>query len=153
MGTIVEDVEAASAWMAKALSDSGYPADFSPSSLWQVEFFFEDNCASGQPVRGGLLAKDLGSRLFGLGSYVGEVIRQARGGEWKGDDSDPAAEINVELHLSDGTICWPVQRVMKRFKQGPEDSIFAYGLGLGLDIGPQPERQPRPPQRPWWKFW
>lgn len=151
MGTIVEDVEASAAWMATALTESGYTADFSPASLWQVEFFFDEHCAEGRAVRGGLLTDDLGSRLFGLGSYVGEVIRRARGGEWKGDDSDPAAEISVALHLSDGTVCWPVQRVMKRFKQGPEDSIFGYGLGLGLDIGPQPERAVA--ERPWWKFW
>jgi hypothetical protein len=153
MGSILEDLEIGAKWIVDALNESGYAVDLSPASLWQVEFFFEDHVVSGRPVRGGLLAKDMGGRIFSLGAYVGEVIRRARGGEWVGDESDPAAEINVELHLPDGTVCWPIQRVMKRFKQGPEDSISAYGLCLGLNIGPRPEHQSWVPKRPWWKFW
>jgi hypothetical protein len=62
-----------------------------------------------------------------LGAYVGEVIRRHYGGEWQGDDADPAAEINVAVRLNSGTIFWPMQRVMKRFKNGPEDGIYVYG--------------------------
>ena len=74
---------------------------------------------------------------------VGEVVRRTKGGEWVGDDSDPEAEIRVELHLPDGTRCWPVQRVMKRFKNGPEDGIAAWGGGAALQVGPRPELPPR----------
>ena len=153
MPTIVEDITTSSEWVASALSESGYVADFSPSSLWHVEFFFDDHCRGGTATPSGLLSEDLGSRLFALGAYVGEVVRRTRGGEWKGDDADPEVELKVELHLEDGTVCWPVQRVMKRFKNGTEDSIFAYGLSLGLDVGPRPTRDAAKPKRPWWKFW
>jgi hypothetical protein len=40
--------------------------------------------------------------------------------------------MNIALHLPDGSIIWPVQRVIKRFRNGPEDSIAFYGAVLGL---------------------
>ncbi len=109
MGMIVEDVMTASTWIAQALSSSGYHADFNPGSLWEIDRFFDEHSRDGRPVAGGLLSEALGSRLFALGAYVGEVIRRQLGGEWHGDDSDPKAEISVELRLPDGTVCWPVQ--------------------------------------------
>lgn len=47
--------------------------------------------------------------------------------------------------LADGlaTRIWPVQRVIKRYKNGAEDGIAAYGAALGLDVG----EPPTPPQR------
>ena len=85
-----------------------------------------------------MLSQDLGARLFALGAYIGEVVRRHQGGRWVGNDSDPEAEINVELHLPDGTRCWPVQRVMKRFKNGAEDGIAGWGHAAGLPVGPRP---------------
>jgi len=32
---------------------------------------------------------------------------------------------------------------MKRFKNGPEDGIAAYGLGMGLEVGPRRARGER----------
>lgn len=80
------------------------------------------------------MAAGLGARLFGLGCYVGEAIRIGLGGVWDADGQDPAGEINVMLRLSDGSVIWPVQRVIKRFRNGPEDSLVAYALFLGLDV-------------------
>jgi hypothetical protein len=57
---------------------------------------------------GGLLSQDLGSRLFAVGAYIGEVIPRERGGEWVADDNSPQAEINIAVRLPDGTTCWPV---------------------------------------------
>lgn len=142
MGTIKEDVNASADWMSRALQSSGYRADFSPQSLWEVDRFFDEQSLNGEAKAGGLLSKDLGKRLFGVGSYIGEVVRRTRGGEWVGDDSDPEVEVKVELHLSDGTRCWPVQRAIKRFKS-PDDGIAVWGIGAGLQVGPRPE----PPKR------
>ena len=125
---IVSDVFAAAEQMSKALSQFGYNADFSPESLKQIDRFFEEQTANGQPKPGGLLSQQLGARLFGIGAYVGEVIRRQNGGEWQGDDKDPRAEINVALRLKSGVVMWPVQRVMKRFKNGAEDGIWIYGV-------------------------
>lgn len=128
MGTINEDIAASADWIARALTSSGYRADFSPQSLWEVDRFFDENSRDGVAKSGGLLAKDLGARVFAIGSYIGEVVRRGVGGEWVGDDSDPEAEITVELRLPDGTRCWPFQRAMRRFKNGPEDGIAVWAM-------------------------
>lgn len=154
MSNIVKDADIAAAWIAQALQSSGYKSDFSPESLWHIDFFFDDHSRNGEAIPDGLLSSERGTRLFALGAYVGEVLRNHIGGEWAGDDADPQAEINLELRLVSGVQCWPVQRVMKRFKNGMEDSIVAYGLGLGLSIGSRPKRPQTPSsKKTWWKFW
>jgi len=147
MGTIVEDVAGAAEWVSEALRSSGYAADWGAASLWEIDRFFDENSRGGKGR--GLLADQVGSRVFAIGAYVGEVIRRARGGEWVGDDADPQAEISVQLRLHDGTQLWPVQRAMKRLRNGAGDGIAAYGIALGLDVGPRPGRK----KRPWWKVW
>ena len=154
MTQIVDDALKGAEWISQALQSSGYRADFSPNSLWQIDFFFDDHSRDGEPLPGGLLSKDLGNRLFALGAYVGEVLRRNIGGEWYGDDTDPQAEINIELRLTSEIRGWPVQRVMKRFKNGAEDSVAAYGIGMGLQVGARPEHtQASTSKKPWWKFW
>lgn len=140
MASLVEDAGASAEWIATALSSSGYDADFSPQSLWEVDRFFDEHTKRGKPRRRGLLAESLGSRIFALGSYIGEVIRRDLGGDWRADDADPHGEINIELHLPDGSIVWPVQRAMNRLSNGPEDGIAAYGAALGLEVGSVPRR-------------
>lgn len=131
---IAADIRKSADWIAEALGSSGYKADFTLESLKEIDRFFDEHSRNGQPVPGGLLSQDLGQRIFAIGSYVGEVIRRGYGGEWKGDDDDPKVEMNVELRLPDGTVCWPIQRVMKRYKNGSEDGIhvYAYALTEGL---------------------
>ena len=141
MGEIVEDVLEAAELMAVALRTSKYRADFTPASLWEVDRFFDEQSRNGAPVKGGLLDVQLGMRVFAMGAYVGEVLRRNLGGTWHGDDEDEEAEMNVELLLSDTTVCWPVQRVMKRFVLGPGEGLAAYGRELGLDVGPRPRRR------------
>lgn len=140
MATIKEDISRSADWIAHALSSSGYRADFTPQSLWDIDRFFDDHSSGGAAEPGGLLSEDIGQRIFAIGSYIGEVARRGLGGEWIGNDEDPQAEITVELRFADDVRCWPVQRAMKRFKNGPEDGIAVWGGGLGLDVGSSPER-------------
>ena len=126
--------------MAAALSSSGYQADFTPPSLWEIDRFFAEQTKHGKPRRRGLLAEGLGQRMFALGSYTGEVVRRRLGGEWSADEGDPQGEVNVELHVAGGATIWPVQRVMKCLANGAEDGIVAYGVALGLDVGSKPSR-------------
>lgn len=128
MGTLVKDAQTAAEWMATALTQSGYKADFSLESLKEIDRFFDEHGRNGQAVPGGLLSQQLGQRIFALGGYVGEVIRRAYGGEWQADDKDPQGEINISLALPTGSVIWPVQRVMKRFQSGSEDGIYIYGV-------------------------
>jgi len=127
---VVVDAGKSAEWVSKALVSSGYKADFSVESLKEVDRFLEDQAPNGVPKANGLLAKDLGARIFGLGSYVGEVLRRHAGGTWQGDDSDPQTEIDLKLVLPNGSVLWPAQRVMKRFQHGSEESVFVYGSAL-----------------------
>jgi hypothetical protein len=142
---IIDDTQAAANWIAVALTGSGYHADLSPSSLWDLERFFDEHAMDGRAQPGGLLSEDLGSRLFGLGAYLGEVIRRDRGGAWRGDDSDPNAEVNVAVELASGARIWPVQRVVNRFTNGSEDNVAHYAAVLGVNIGPRPTSRIRRP--------
>jgi hypothetical protein len=127
---VVTDASASADWIARALTSSGYNADFSLKSLKEVDRFFEEQAPAGKPLPDGLLSSSLGSRLFAIGSYVGETIRRHSGGAWQGNDFDPDSEINIAVQLKSGAKFWPVQRVMKRFKNGSEDGIYVYAIGL-----------------------
>jgi hypothetical protein len=147
---ILHDVSVAADWMARALVSSGYRADFSLESLREVDRFLDEQAAGGKPKPGGLLSKDFGNRLFSLGAYVGEVVRRQAGGRWEGDDGDPEAEINVAVRLPGGGMILPVQQVMKRYQNGDEDSVHAYGVALTGSGTPLSLSEPK---KPWWKFW
>jgi len=138
MSTLIGDVEKASRWIADALRSSGYVADFSGPSLWEVDRFFDDNSAKGRPRPGGLLAEGLGARLFALGAYVGQTVQHQVGGTWQADDNDPAGEVNIEFITTAGATVWPVQRAMKRLANGAEESIGMWGLALGVSVGNRP---------------
>ncbi len=130
---IVKDALEAAEWVASALASSGYRADFSLESLKEIDRFLDDHASEGTPKPGGLLSEQFGSRMFALGAYVGEVLRRKRGGQWLGDDTDPHAAMNLRLELKPGEHVWPIERVMKRFKNGAEDGIYAYGIVI---VGP-----------------
>ena len=138
MPKLAQDIRDSANWIARALCSSNYRATFTPQSLWDIDLFFDDQTKDGAPKPGGLLAQQTGYRLFALGAYVGEVIRRNWDGEWLTNDADPQGEINIALKLPDGSIIWPMQRVMKRLKNGPEDSIAAYGDACGIAVGPKP---------------
>lgn len=135
---LLDDLESSAQWIARALTSSGYRADFSAASLWEVDRFFDEQTKNGRPRRLGLLSSDLGTRMFSIGAYVGEVVRRAVGGSWHVDDDDPQSEVDVRLDLPDGSQIWPVQRVTKRLTNGAEDGIAAYGAALGAPVGPRP---------------
>jgi hypothetical protein len=138
---VVENALRMAELVAEALEHDGYRADFTPSSLWEIDRFFDEQTRKGGPRRWGLLAKDTGVRLFSLGAYVGEVIRRDAGGTWEGDDGYPEAELNLALRLPDDGVVYPVQRAVARMRNGPEDGIVLYAAGLGVDAGPKPGRR------------
>lgn len=125
---IISDAKASAEWISKALASSGYKADFSIESLKEIDRFFEEHAPNGKTLPGGLLSENAGSKLFAIGSYVGEVIRRQYGGTWHGIDTDPEAEMDIELKLKTGTVLWPVQKVIKRFQNGSAEQIYAYGV-------------------------
>lgn len=137
MSTIVEDVRDAAVSIADTANDAGYSFDFGAGSLWDVERFLDDNASGGEPKAGGLLSKDLGSRVFALGAYIGEVIREAVGGEWTSDDS--ADDLTVTLRTAAGELLWPNQQVMRRIMIGESQSVVEYARAVGVDPGLLPQ--------------
>lgn len=127
---IVRDVKDAAEWMAKALANWGYGGDFTVESLKEIDLFVDHQFPHGKPKLYGLLSQDFGARVFALGAYVGETIRRHGDGEWLARDSDPDDVINLTVKLKSGSIFWPMQRIMKRLQNGPEDGIYVYGAGI-----------------------
>ena len=131
--TLLADIKTASDWMAKALNSSGYKVSMNVESLKEIDRFFnehmDDDTHKSKP--GGLLSENMGSRLFAIGSFIGEVIISEYGGKWITDDNDELGEVNIAVELPGGATIWPVQRVMKRCGEGPENDIYHYAVSCG----------------------
>jgi hypothetical protein len=165
MATLKEDIKTQSDWIVKAFAADNFKLDYTIDSFIEIDRFFNKNMQNGQPKKGGRLAKKgFGPILFSIGSYVGEtIIKNVKGAEWITDDSDPQAELNVSMKLPDETEFWPIQRVMKRFQNGSEDSIYPYGYSLTKEFTNLPfneqfwtltaETDEPEIKKPWWKFW
>lgn len=78
--------------------------------------------------------KNLVPMLCAFGIYLGETVRKVSGnGQWIGDDAEADGLediVNIALRIEDTKIIWPIQRVMKRYQNGSEDSIYLYAQML-----------------------
>lgn len=128
--TLLQDIMTSKEWISKALNLSNYAADFSINSFKKIDRFFDE-----QNTPDGILSRNRGQILFALGAYIGEVIISVCGSEWLTDDNDPQGEINIAVKLKDGSTIFPVQRAMKRYMNGKEDSIYDYGYVLSEKCG------------------
>jgi len=128
--TLLEDIPKASDWLVKNMDATGYHLDGSIGSFRELDRFFDE-----QSRPGGVLADGRpGSKLFAVGSYMGQVFVRELGGVWETDDADPEGEVNIAVRLPNGSIVWPVQRAMKRLWNGPEDGLYAYGRFAAGDV-------------------
>lgn len=95
--------------------------DFSPTSLEEVDAALEGF------RQDGVSAQELADLLFGLGCYLGEVIRRRCGGFWIAeeqlDEEDRAAAGWMVLAFSDDAWCNPIGRVFSRFLEGEESYL------------------------------
>ncbi len=164
MGTLKEDIKKQSEWIVVAFALDNYKLDYSIESLMEIDRFFKDNMKNGKPKKGGRLAKPgFGPILFSIGSYLGEtIIKNVPGTEWITDDNDPKGELNVRMKLPNETIFFPINRVMNRFQNGSEDSIYPYAHILTKEYTNQDfnkefwnliAESEEMPSKPWWKFW
>jgi hypothetical protein len=167
MATLLEDIKSQSDWVVKAFASDNLKLDHSLESLKTVDNFMDLHAERGKAKPGGRLSTNLGPILFSIGSYLGEtLIHNIPGATWKTNDNDPQGEVNAEIRLPDGTTIWPIQRVIRRFHNGPEDAIYPYGAVIIKEISkgdywakhkaPDPTRKiqglPKP-KKSWWKFW
>ena len=131
--TLLTDIKKSSDWIAMALNSSGYQVSMNIESLKEIDRFFHEQMddVTHTPKPGGLLSESMGSRLFAIGSFIGEVIINEYGGKWITDDNDEHGEINITVELPNRIMLWPVQRVMKRCGEGPENDIYNYAVLSG----------------------
>lgn len=165
MPTLKEDIKSQSEWIVRAFAEDGFKLDFTISSIIEVDKFFIANMKNGKPLKGGrLYGSGFVSKLFSIGSYVGEtIIKNVNGAVWITDDSDPQGELNVSLKLPNDVEIWPIQKVMKRFQNGSEDSLYPFVHMITKEFTNLPfiddfwsltmeTEEPNQP-KPWWKFW
>jgi hypothetical protein len=163
MATLLEDIKTQSDWIVKAFKSDNLILDYTVHSFIEIDKFISLHTKNGQPVPGGRLSNGFGPILFSIGSYVGETfIRVVPGSVWVTNDDDPQGEINVELKFADGTTVWPIQRIMKRFQNGAEDSVYVYGHRFTRKFTNEPfdqgywkihQENTNSLAKPWWKFW
>lgn len=126
--TLDEDIHTACEWVVMALNSSGYKADYTVESMKEIDRFIDE-----QSGENGIISRGRGKILFSLGCYVGETVIRLYGGKWHTDDNDPEGEINASVELDNGTVIFPIQRVIKRYQNGSEDGIYAYVYVLSPD--------------------
>ncbi|NSL86377.1 hypothetical protein [Chitinophaga solisilvae] len=163
MATLLEDIQTHTQWIVDAFKADNLQLDYTIYSFIQIDRFFEMHSSKGHAVKHGRLEENLGPVLFSIGAYVGEtLIRCLPGAVWETDDNDPHGEITIAVVLIDGTRIWPVQRVMKRFSNGSDDSLYPYGYELTKELSGEPFESsfwevisaPKEEGRKyWWKFW
>lgn len=121
---LVDDLELASKWVAKALNSSNYQADYSVESLKEIDRFFKE-----ENKPDGILSKNVGQILFSLGAYVGDVFIKEFGGKWvTGDGKD--AEVNVQVVLDNGISFLPVVSCMKVYQASEESNLYTLYLAI-----------------------
>ena len=131
MALLKEDIKTASQWIVAAFASENYKLDYSITSFISIDLFIKKETKDRKPIPGGRLSQHLGKTIFALGSYIGEtMIRNVPDSQWIVDDADPQGEMNMAIQFPDGSRVWPVQRVMKRISNGPEDSVYIYGHAL-----------------------
>lgn len=163
MATLLEDIKTQSDWLRKAFAADKLNLDNTIHSFIEIDRFFNKHAKDGEPVKGGRLSKNFGPIMFSIGAYVGEtIIRNVEGAVWQTDDDDPEGEITASVVFPDGTVIFPMQKVMKRFMNGSEDSVYVYGHHITMnytnevfdqsywDIDKEDTNQEK---KPWWKFW
>lgn len=126
--TLEEDIHTACEWVVTALNSSGYKADYTLESMKEIDRFIDE-----QSGENGIISRNRGNIIFSLGCYVGETVIRLYGGKWHTDDNDPQGETNASVELDNGTVIFPIQRVIKRYHNGSEDGIYAYVYVLSPD--------------------
>jgi len=119
------DIQKADEWIVQCFRTEGTDLDHSIGSVQHIEEFFLKYSKDGEAVSGSPLSQALGQICFGLGAYIGNTLIRNVGGDWNVGEDD---EIGIEVSLDNGNTCWPVQRVMKRLKNGPEDNVYHYAV-------------------------
>lgn len=105
---------------------SGIRLDHTPASLAVVDRIIDGIRREGPPVEA------LTETLAGFGAYLGEVLVRCAGATWV--DFDPAQRDifgqPYGIRTPDGRTWNPLGKAVKRFRNGPEDSLRLFYLSV-----------------------
>ena len=137
MSKLIDDVKPAAEWVVECFKSDHTILDYSLESLSKIDQFISDNTIRPGVVKPqSRLSINVGTIMFSLGCYLGEtIIRNTPGTFWETNDDEPDERINTWIKFPNGGTAYPVQRVMKRFQNGEEDSISFYGKTLSSEYG------------------
>lgn len=100
--------------------------DYSPASLSLVDRVIGGIRRENPPV--GAVSR----ALLGFGAYTGEVLVRAAGAEWV--DFDPAEQDifgqPIGIRTSDGRLWNPLGRALRRYENGPDESLRLFYLSV-----------------------
>lgn len=161
MKSLREDILESSRWLIATFKSLNKDLDYSIESVKIIDNFLDEQIVDGKPKEGGVLFNSYGSKVFAIGCYIGDtIIKNTRAVKWEYDEQDEQVEINIRLVSVNGTNLWPVQRVMKRIKNGREDELYAYVflavndyLKYDGDIPSDFSIENVQASKPKWKFW
>jgi hypothetical protein len=162
MATLLQDIKTQSDWITKAFAADKLRLDYTIRSFIEIDKFFNKHLKEGKAIKGGRLTQNVGAIVFSLGSYVGQtIIKNVPGAVWQIDD-DSGGELTASVKLPDDAIIFPMQRIMNRFQNGSDDSVYVYGHHVTKDFINEPFDQSfwdiasevnDKTKKPWWKFW
>jgi hypothetical protein len=160
MASLKKEIKQMANNFAKDGNRLGLNLDYSVSSLERVEQLLISDFPTDGPRKEGYFGRFTDGKLFGLCSYLGEVvIRNSAACKWVVDEKDPQGAINMRVVSANGTEMFPGHRVMKRIQNGEEDNLYHYGAAAVSNYmkhdGEIPEDflEVEVETKPWWKFW
>ena len=124
--SIIEKARDTYDWVSKKLRESGYNLTWKFESLSEVDRFFDEQSIKGEAKPDGLLTENRTTILFGLGHFVGEKLIDQCGGRWVADPKAPNSANDLSIIIPGGIQVWPIEKVVKRFRNGSEDSLLVY---------------------------
>ena len=135
METINEHIKRYSDWIVKCFATENLHLDYSIDSLKCLDKFLADNVTNGIPNINGILYKNHKKILYGIGVYLGETLKMSLpDSQWLTKKENGVDQLTGEFILPNGTQVFPLGRVIRRFENGEEDSIYPYGLILVNEV-------------------
>lgn len=163
MSNLKDDIQEAARSLVMSLSQKNITLDFSIESLEEIDKLLQSHSDLKRSAESVEMEPGMtGTILFLAGAYVGETfISLVPGSKWEIDDNDPQGEVSASVVFPNEAKVWPMMRVVKRFQNGEEDSIYSYGhwviqkvLGLSdSESAINKEGSISKKEKPWWQFW
>ncbi|MEW6368036.1 MAG: tetratricopeptide repeat protein [Acidobacteriota bacterium] len=122
------------------LKGFGIKLDFSPASLQALDDFIDQTWGTeGEAPKSDDYEPSQGKKsiIMGFGSYLGETIRRLYKGSWQ-EDPQGRGPLWAIVSLPGDLHCFPISRMLRRFKNGTEDSLYGFYMGIRAKLGAPP---------------